>query len=238
MPAGQEILKVSDLVSGYASVRILDRVSFDLGQAEILAVVGRNGVGKSTLMKALVGQLRAFGGSVQLGGTDVTRLPPFERARCGLGYVPQGRGIFKRLSVADNLRMGEQIGPSDRPSNYDRVHRFFPILGQRMSQEAGSMSGGEQQQLAIGRILVGNPELILLDEPSEGIQPNIVQLVGNIVRELRRELAISVVLVEQNLDLVMSVADRVLAMDKGAIVAELAPAQLREPEVAKAYLGI
>jgi branched-chain amino acid transport system ATP-binding protein len=238
MAGSAQVLGVEGLGSGYSGVRVLQDVSFEVGAGEILAIVGRNGVGKTTLMKALMGQLKAYAGSIHFKGENVTRLAPFDRARKGLGYVPQGRGMFTRLSVGDNLRMGEQIGEFSDSGNYERVCNFFPILRERMHQKAGSMSGGEQQQLAIGRVLIGNPALILLDEPSEGIQPNIVQMVGDIVRRLRDETGISVVFVEQNLDLIQRAADRILAMDKGAIVAELTPDQLDQPEIAKKYLGI
>ncbi|MBT6442293.1 MAG: ABC transporter ATP-binding protein [Alphaproteobacteria bacterium] len=232
------LLNVTNLLSGYGNVRIVNDVSFSAAPNEIVAIIGRNGVGKTTLMKSLVGLISCAGGKIEFKSTDVTRMSAAKRARLGIGYVPQGRGIFTRLSVGDNLRMGEKVGNSSSSKNFDRVFEFFPILKERQNQKAGSLSGGEQQQLSIGRILVGSPELILLDEPSEGVQPNIVQEIGRIIRRLRDDEGLTVVIVEQNLDLIYAVADRCIVMDKGTIVAELTANELREPDVARRYLAI
>ena len=232
------LLDVSGLTSGYGKVCIVNDVSLSVEEREIVAVIGRNGVGKTTLMKTLVGLIRGLTGTVEFRSQDVTRMRAAERAQLGIGYVPQGRGIFARLSVADNLRMGEQIGGRGKAPDYDRVHEYFPILKERQAQKAGSLSGGEQQQLAIGRVLVGHPELVLLDEPSEGIQPNIVQSIGEIIKRLRTEVGLTFVIVEQNLDLINAVADRCLVIDKGSIIARLDPAELAAPEIARKYLAI
>jgi len=232
------LLNVEDLTSGYGAVRIVQGVSLAVEPGEILAVIGRNGVGKTTLMKTLIGSIAAMRGRIALKGQDITGLGSARRARLGIGYVPQGRGIFARMSVADNLALGQAIGDNPGTPNLERVYRFFPILRERLSQQAGSMSGGQQQQLAIGRILVGNPELILLDEPSEGIQPNIVQQIGRIIRRLRDEQGLTVVIVEQNLDLIQAVADRCIVMDKGTVVAQLAKEGIADPDVARRYLAI
>lgn len=236
--SSQSMLKVSDLTSGYRRVAIVQDISFSVNKGEILAVVGRNGVGKTTLMKALIGSLRTFVGTIQYKGEDVTGLRPSHRARRGMGYVPQGRGIFARMSVDENLSLGAGIGGNGRPANYDRVHDYFPVLKERRSQDAGSLSGGEQQQLAIGRILVGRPDLILLDEPSEGIQPNLVQQLGVVIQRLQDEEGLTVVIVEQNLDLIRAVADRCVVVDKGTIVAQLSANEFANPDVAKRYLAI
>src|SRR6202041_2486506 len=166
-------VNVSSLASGYCQVRIVNDISLTVKPAEIIAVIGRNGVGKTTLIKTIMGILPAMAGTIVFGDTDGTRLSSTARARRGIGYVPQGRGIFTRMTVAANLALGAGIGLADRP-NLERAFSFFPILERRLSQLAGSMSGGEQQQLAIGRILAGRPAIFLLDEPPEGIQPNIV----------------------------------------------------------------
>ena len=166
------------------------------------------------------------------------KLGSAQRARLGIGFVPQGRGIFSRMSVADNLILGKAIGRAQRQPNFERVYRFFPILRERLQQRAGSMSGGQQQQLAIGRILVGNPSLILLDEPSEGIQPNIVQRIAEIIRRLRDEQGLTVIIVEQNLTLIQAVADRCIVMDKGTVVAQVGKDEIADPSVAKRYLAI
>ena len=232
------MLRVSNLTSGYRRVAIVQDISFSVNKGEILAVVGRNGVGKTTLMKALIGSLRTFVGTIEYKGEDVTGLRPSLRARRGMGYVPQGRGIFARMSVDENLSLGASIGCNARPANYDRVHDYFPVLKERRAQDAGSLSGGEQQQLAIGRILVGRPDLILLDEPSEGIQPNLVQQLGVVIQRLQQEEGLTVVIVEQNLDLIRAVADRCVVVDKGTIVAQLAADEFANPDVAKRYLAI
>ena len=235
--AGEVLLTVDDLIAGYGRVKIIQGVSLNVRNGEILAIIGRNGVGKTTFMRTLIGAIHPMHGKITYKGQDVSGLPPSRRARLGIGYVPQGRGIFARMSVSDNLLMGERVGDKG-PPNYDRVFQFFPILKERLGQKAGSLSGGEQQQLSIGRILVGYPELILLDEPSEGIQPNIVQAIGRIIRRLRDEARLTVVIVEQNLDLIQATADRCIVIDKGVIVAEFEPSALADPATAKRYLAI
>ena len=232
------LLHVGSLTSGYGKVRIVSDVSLSVEEREIVAVIGRNGVGKTTLMKTLIGQIRAFAGTVEFRDQDVSRMRAAERAQLGMGYVPQGRGIFARLSVADNLRMGEQIGARGKAPDYARVHEYFPILKERHAQKAGSLSGGEQQQLAIGRVLVGHPELVLLDEPSEGIQPSIVQSIGEIIKRLRTEIGLTFVIVEQNLDLINAVADRCIVIDKGSIIARLDAGEMADPAIARKYLAI
>ena len=234
----QALLSVDGVSSGYGSARILQNVSFSVERHEILAIVGRNGVGKTTLMKTLIGLLRLMDGRIEFKGESIGRFRPSRRADRGIAYVPQGRGIFNRMSVTENLLLGQGLGGQGRKANFDRVYRFFPRLKERGSQKAGSMSGGEQQQLAIGRVLVGHPELILLDEPSEGIQPNIVQEIGQIIRRLTEQEDLTVIIVEQNLELIHSVADRCMVMDKGTIIAHLTPDEIADPEVAKRYLAI
>ncbi len=236
-PSAETLLSVDGLLAGYGRVRIIQGVTLDVKNGEILAVIGRNGVGKTTFLKTLIGSILPMSGRISFKGADISGLPPSRRARLGIGYVPQGRGIFARMSVADNLLMGERVGGAGAP-NYERVFQFFPILKERLGQKAGSLSGGEQQQLSIGRILVGHPELILLDEPSEGIQPNIVQAIGRIIRRLRDEARLTVVIVEQNLDLIQATADRCIVIDKGVIVAEIPPHALADPETARRYLAL
>lgn len=230
-------LHVSSLKSGYGSVQIVNDVTFDIKQGEIVAVIGRNGVGKTTLIKTIIGALPTASGSINYRGSDITKLGAAKRARLGIGYVPQGRGIFTRMTVAANLGLGASVGNADTP-DLKRAFSFFPILEKRLPQLAGSMSGGEQQQLAIGRILAGKPEIILFDEPSEGIQPNIVQEIGSIIRRLRDEQGLTIMIVEQNLQLIRSVADYCLVMDKGQLIDRILPGDLEDPEVAKRYLAI
>lgn len=234
------LLQVSNLKSGYGRTRILNGISFQAKRGEVLAVIGRNGVGKTTLMKTLIGLLPVMSGEIQFDGGALTGLTAARRARHGIGYVPQGRGIFGRMTVSENLSTGETVGAAVgyNGSNFDRVFKFFPRLRERLSQKAGTMSGGEQQQLAIGRVLIGTPKLILLDEPSEGIQPNIIQEIGRIIRRLSAEEGLTVIIVEQNLELIEASADRCLVMDKGAIIAEIEPLALKDPQVSKKYLAI
>jgi branched-chain amino acid transport system ATP-binding protein len=230
-------LSVSAVQSGYGRVKVLQNVSLEVATGEIVAVIGRNGVGKTTLMKTVIGAIPTLSGALTFRGIDVTRLDATRRARLGIGYVPQGREVFARMTVGENLALGARIGGA-AAVDLDRVFGFFPVLKKRLAQPAGSMSGGEQQQLAIGRILAGKPDIILLDEPSEGVQPNIVQDIGRIIRRLREEERLTVLIVEQNLSLIRAVADRCVIMDKGAVVDEIAPGVLDDPEVAARYLSI
>lgn len=233
------LLQLKSVSSGYGRVQILRAITIDVREGEVLAIIGRNGVGKTTLMRTIIGALPNRGGDISFESRSMAGLSAHARARLGIGYVPQGRGIFSKLTVRENLLMGERIG--ERPiteSHYDRVHAFFPILKERANQMAGSMSGGQQQQLALGRALLGMPRLLLLDEPSEGIQPNIIQDMGALVKQLSRSERLAVIVVEQNLDLIRLMADRCAVMDKGELVAEIEPETLGDPAVAAKYLAI
>ena len=237
MPDPTALLTVDGLRSGYGGKPVLQGVDLSVRDREVTAVIGRNGVGKSTLMKAVIGLLPATEGTIRFNGADIGTETPHVRARRGIGYVPQGRDVFPRMSVEENLRVGLSISGA-RTADFDSVYAYFPILKERRRQAAGTLSGGQQQQLAIGRVLVGQPTLLLLDEPSEGIQPSIVQDIARIVVELNRKTGLTVVLVEQNIDMIRAMAQRCYVMDKGRVVAELTPAMLDDSEVVRRYLAV
>jgi urea ABC transporter ATP-binding protein UrtE len=233
----KSLLTVDGLRSGYGGKPVLQGVDLSVRDREVTAVIGRNGVGKSTLMKVVIGLLPTTEGTIRFNGADIGAETPHVRARRGIGYVPQGRDVFPRMSVEENLRVGLSISGA-RTADFDPVYAYFPILKERRRQAAGTLSGGQQQQLAIGRVLIGQPTLLLLDEPSEGIQPSIVQDIARIVVELNRKTGLTVVLVEQNIDMIRAMAQRCYVMDKGRVVAELTPAMLDDSEVVRRYLAV
>jgi amidase len=222
------VLEVSELRAGYGQVPVLHGVSFAVHEAEAIGIVGHNGMGKSTLLKTLVGLLPATGGRIALDGVDVTRMPAHQRAVQGIGYVPQGRGILPALSAMENLRLAWRADTGESESQaIERVVDEFPRLRELLDRRGGTLSGGEQQILALARALVPNPWLLLLDEPSEGIQPSIVQEIGVTLARLRTHNRLSMLIVEQNLDLVLDVADRVLVVERGKVVQETSAQGLR-----------
>jgi urea ABC transporter ATP-binding protein UrtE len=227
-------IAIRDLAAGYGGKPVLQGVDMTIGRGEVVAVIGRNGVGKTTLMRALIGLLAASSGEIRFDGNPINAFGAHQRARRGIGYVPQGRDVFPRMSVEDNLRVGVRPGAAD----IERAYEVFPILRERKRQAAGTLSGGQQQQLAIGRVLVAQPRLILLDEPSEGIQPSIVQEIARVITALNRSAGTTILLVEQNIDTIRAMAQRCYVMDKGRIVAELAPADLDNRETVRRYLAI
>ena len=237
MPDPMALLTVEGLRSGYGGKPVLQGVDLSVRDREVTAVIGRNGVGKSTLMKAVIGLLPTTDGTIRFNGANIGAETPHERARRGIGYVPQGRDVFPRMSVEENLRVGLSISGA-RTADFESVYAYFPILKERRRQAAGTLSGGQQQQLAIGRVLVGQPALLLLDEPSEGIQPSIVQDIARIVVELNQKTGLTVVLVEQNIDMIRAMAQRCYVMDKGRVVAELTPAMLDDSAVVRRYLAV
>jgi branched-chain amino acid transport system ATP-binding protein len=236
--AGEPLLEVRDLKAGYGSGDILQGVTLMVGAGEIVATIGRNGVGKSTLMKSIIGLLAVRTGTIQFQEKPITGLRADQRAALGIGYVPQGRDIFPELTVEENLMMGESINQARLGARYDMVYDYFPILRERRRQAAGTFSGGQQQMLAIGRALIGRPELLLLDEPSLGIQPSIVWEIGESLKRLNREEDLSILLVEQNIGLISHVAQRAYAMDKGRIVATLAGDAIQSRDVLVEHLAI
>ncbi len=232
------ILETIGLWSGYGGKPVLQGVDLTIREGEIVAIIGRNGVGKSTLIKSLIGLLPSDKGSVLFRTKPIDALAAYLRARLGIGYVPQGRDVFPRMSVLENIAVGELIGGSVSNDMLSTIFRFFPILLERKNQLAGTLSGGQQQQLAIGRVLMGAPSLVLLDEPSEGIQPSIVQDIARIMVELNRRTGVTIVFVEQNIDMIRAMAQRCYVMDKGRVVAELTKDMLQDRETVRRYLSV
>jgi urea transport system ATP-binding protein len=232
------ILEVSNLRAGYATGDVLQGVGITVGRGEVVGVLGRNGVGKSTLMRAVIGLLRARQGTIRFRGEDVTAEGADRRARRGLGYVAQGREIFPHMSVLDNLRMGRFVNAGNGAFALEEVYGYFPFLRERARQRGGTLSGGQQEMLAIARALVNGPELLLLDEPSDGVQPSIVQEIGAFIAELVRRKPIGVLLVEQNIDLMQTAADRAYVMDKGHVVASIARDELGDTERIAEFLAV
>ncbi len=232
------LLSASDLRSGYATSDVLQDVGVTVEKGEVVGVLGRNGVGKTTLMKTLIGLLPARAGQIVFRDQDVTKLSADRRARLGIGYVPQGRGIFPQMTVRDNLRMGGLINASKKSLDFDLVFGYFPFLKERLTQRGGTLSGGQQAMLAIARALVSSPDLLLLDEPSDGVQPNIVQEIGDFIKILNQEKGLTVLIVEQNIDLMQTVAKRAYALDKGRVVASVSHEDLMDTERVAAFLAI
>lgn len=215
------MLELKDIRAAYGATPVLHGISLRADASSFLGLVGRNGVGKTTTLRCLIGLLSAKSGAIRVLGHDMAGQPSDAFARLGIGYIPQGREVFPRMTVAENLAVGELIGGPAGKKLYDFVYQYFPRLKERSQQLAGTMSGGEQQQLAIGRALIGNPSLMLLDEPSEGIQPSIVQMICEVLKSIRRELGTTILLVEQNLDTILAISERCYVMEKGRIVNEI-----------------
>ena len=232
------MLSAQSLSGGYGGKPVLQDVGFEVGRGEIVAIIGRNGVGKTTLMRTLIGLMHADKGTIKLEGHNIGALEADERARLGIGYIPQGRDVFPRMTVRENLAVGETLCRAGAKLNYERVYAFFPILKERARQKAGTLSGGQQQQLSNGRAMVGAPPLMLLDEPSEGIQPSIVHDIGRAIKRLNAETGLTVLFVEQNLDMIMSMAQRCYVMDKGRIITQLSVDELHDRETVRRHLAV
>lgn len=211
------MLKVDGINQYYGGSHILRGLGFEAKLGEVTVVLGRNGVGKTTLLKSLMGVVPVKTGTIQLDGQDITRDSPFERVRKGVGYVPQGREIFGRLTVEENLRMGLATRPGGTPIPAE-LFDLFPILKQFLHRRGGDLSGGQQQQLAIARALAAGPKLLILDEPTEGIQPSIIKDIGRVIRMLADRRTMAIVLVEQYYDFAAELADQYLLMERGEIV--------------------
>lgn len=232
------MLKVTQLEQYYGGSRTLRAVDLEVPAGSCTVVLGRNGVGKSTLLKCLIGAVPLAGGSIEFDGQDITRLPPHARARLGLAYVPQGREIFPRLSVEENLQLAETACGNDRTgATRSELYSLFPILKDMRQRRGGDLSGGQQQQLAIARALIMQPKLIMLDEPTEGIQPSIIKDIARVIH-LLRERKMTILLVEQYLDFAQALADHYVVLTRGEVVKRGIGAELRASKELHSYLAI
>jgi len=239
--AAEHLVAVEGLHTYYGKSHILDGVSLNVGRGEVVALIGRNGVGKSTTLKSIMGLVPATAGTVVLDGTPITNLPPHKIARLGIGYVPEDRRIFRALTVMENLRTGlDRHGVTDERKRalLDKGFTFFPRLAERRSQAGGTLSGGEQQMLAIARAMMLEPKIILLDEPTEGLMPRMVSQISQIIEVLHKE-GVAILLVEQNVPLTLASSQRVYFMEKGAIRHHCMASDLdvHHPLI-KQYLGV
>ena len=231
------MMAVDGLMSGYGRIGVLDGFSVTVDAGECVGILGHNGMGKSTALKAIAGLLPAWAGSIRLDGTAIERQPAHLRARAGIGYVPQGRQIFPGLSVRENLHFAAAAKGFDRDRAEAEAVAEFPELSRLLDRPGGALSGGEQQLLALARALCGKPRLVLLDEPTEGIQPSIVQAMVERLTDLRRRLGIAVLLVEQNLDFIRGLADRVALIHRGRIVRELSREATLDSTLEQEFIG-
>jgi len=231
------MLSISQLNAAYDGSQILRNVSLTVPERQVVALMGRNGVGKTTTLKCIVGLVKPVSGDIKLVNKSLNGLRPDERARSGIGYVPQGRDIFPNLTVWENLLISLVVHGRKANGEVDRVLELFPVLKEMLKRKGGVLSGGQQQQLAIARALLTEPKVLILDEPTEGIQPNIIDQIGDTLVKIRKEGKMSILLVEQYLDFCLGVADSFYVMDRGVIVAEGPIANLNEGIVRK-YLTV
>jgi len=230
------MLSVDKVSISLGGSRILRDVSLEVGANHVFCLMGRNGVGKTTTLKSVVGLYKPNSGRVVFDGHDISRMPPEGRARAGIGYVPQGRGIFPHLTVEENLSIGAVAKRKKSKEALERVYSLFPIIKDFLARKGGMLSGGQQQQLAIGRALLTEPKLLILDEPTEGIQPNIIDQIGEAIKLLRKE-SITILLVEQYLEFCKELADNFAILDRGSVVAQGPVADLTD-QVVKQHLTV
>ena len=232
------MLEANGLCAGYGAIPVLRDITLSIAQGESVGILGHNGMGKTTLLRTLIGALRATAGTVTLNGVDITRAAPHARARLGMAYVPQGREIFPALSVTDNLRMGLVKTGQPGTDGIDRLLADFPRLKPLLDRAGGSLSGGEQQLLALARALAGQPSLLLLDEPTEGIQPSIIEEIAETLSALRDRMQLTIVLVEQNLEFIAAVSQRVLVIKRGQLGEEIPREHLGDLAIMSEYTGV
>jgi branched-chain amino acid transport system ATP-binding protein len=230
-----DLLQIGNLRAGYGAAVVLPKMSLSLPEGQVLALLGRNGTGKTTLINSIVGVTTRFGGSITLGGLDITAMRPDQRARAGIGWVPQERNIFKSLTVEENMTAVAQPGPW----SVAKIYEMFPRLKERRGNFGNQLSGGEQQMLAIGRALTLNPQVLLLDEPTEGLAPIIVEELLRAIGTITRAGGICCIIVEQNAQKILGLADRVVILERGTIVHDAASAALKaDPAVLERFLGV
>jgi urea transport system ATP-binding protein len=229
------MLNVNNLCVGYGQSRVLHDLSFKLESEEILAIMGRNGMGKTTLLKSLVGVLPSRSGSIKLGEEEIAEKPSHERVRSGIAFVPQGRMIFPALTVTENILTGAR-GKVEK-SEWDEIYALFPVLYEMRKRKGGNLSGGQQQQLAIARALITKPQVLVLDEPTEGIQPSIIKDIARALKEIRKLRNIAIIVTEQVVSFMMDVCDRALVMERGRFIHE-APRENLNPDKVKALLSV
>ncbi|GAB4193818.1 MAG: urea ABC transporter ATP-binding subunit UrtE [Roseiflexaceae bacterium] len=232
------MLNIEQLSVAYGESSMLREVSLSVPAGQVVCLMGRNGVGKTTLLKAVIGLLRARGGRIVFKGRDLTAEPPHRRARAGIGYVPQGRGIFPYLTTYENLLIGFEAAPGQKVERaaVEEMYELFPVLAEMRGRAAGTLSGGQQQQLAIARALIRRPALLLLDEPTEGVQPSVMHEIEAVIRALQQRGDMAILLVEQFLDFALSVASYCYVMETGAVVAQ-GPAATFDQVAAREYLA-
>lgn len=232
------MLNIHQLNAGYGSIPVLHGIDLHITPGEAVGILGHNGMGKTTLLRTIIGALLPTQGNIQFNGQDVSRLPPNQRSKLGMAYVPQGREIFSNLSVTDNLRMGWVKRGRVTADDLDTLLGNFPRLKPLLDRMGGSLSGGEQQLLALARALAGDPQLLLLDEPTEGIQPSIIEEIAETLTALREQRSLTIVLVEQNLDFIASVSERVLVIKRGQITGEIPREDLNDLDIVSEYTGV
>ncbi|WP_246092814.1 ABC transporter ATP-binding protein [Terrilactibacillus laevilacticus] len=224
--------------SGYGKVVVVRDMSITIEKGEIVSIIGRNGVGKSTFVKTLMGLLKTAKGKITFNQQDITKTKADDRAKLGIGYVPQGHGVFPSLTVEENLHMGQLINKQKPSLNPEQVYDYFPKLKERRKQKAGTLSGGEQAALSISRAIIGNPDLLVLDEPTEGIQPNIVYHISDMIKQINKDIGLTVLFVEQHMGLIQQMSERCYAMDKGSIVGEIRHQDVANYDILKRYLTV
>jgi len=233
------ILKIKNVVSGYGTSNVINDISFDIKESSILAISGRNGVGKSTLLKTIIGIVECKSGEIHFLEKNITKSRPTERSILGIGYVPQGRDIFTSLSVKENISLPAISRKIKNLNNeLDKIYSIFPILGEKQNDLGGSLSGGQQQQLAIARSLIFNPKVLLLDEPSEGIQPSIVSQIADKLNDISSNLKTAIVVIEQNISFISKLHCDCFVIDKGVISSKISSKDFSNVDTARKALNL